>query len=854
MNADAYLQALGYTHQHTIQYQNTRTKSEIYAKGYSCVILDDVDFKARAKAKGKEAPDDNIMRYKEYTAVQNALLKEYATIFRFLNDDPRLEDKLADLLNPEAELSFAYKDSRFDRSHVGNSILEDRFEKVFLEAFPYANLGYLKKEKRFSPVDGNVVFIDYVFQTDKHKYAVEINGDTYHNPEIIGKDRYRKQLDKQNLIFFHNYKLLRFSTENVHALDEIVENLRWLVEGKVQDLFTIPSKRSVAFKEITHKDLYAHQKEILSDLSEERKAGKNAYLLHLPTGTGKTHIALCDVLDAKAEQVLVLVPTNAIKKQWLYRKKDALFRKQFSMTVMTYAAAVRNPDDVVDAGYDYVIFDEAHHAQAPLMSQVLKELDAEFLLGLTATDERLDQKRLEELFGEYETKMSIEDGVKAGVLSPLRVFRLQSNVDLSEVRINGKEFVNADLEKTIRIESRNELIAQTLQKYAPYFDYLKAIVFCVNINHAEEMQKQFEKVGFNAQAVHGKASDKKVEEAVDAFRNGDVQVLTSVQMLSEGFDAPETNILVMARPTLSKVVYLQQLGRGLRKAPGKEELYVIDVVDNYGPLGRPWSLNSVLKVPHYRPFMNPFQPREAPKEFLVYTAFTERELALKEIDVHTFEEKYRDMLSVEETARELFVSTGTLHGWMKKGEVKPDESLPFGRRQIHLFHPESLPGIRKEKGLKERTEETLKEDFMEFIETKSYTFSFKIIFMFAMLKNVDNRGSAFVREAMEDYRNFYLDRIKRGLPVDRPHCRYTKENLQDDDYVIKSIRDNPFEKFERKRFMFQSKDLDTLSFHPKLFNRLEKNDIITLKETLKEHLEEYYDELGGVDTTQPLFQ
>jgi len=117
-----------------------------------------------------------------------------------------------------------------------------------------------------------------------------------------------------------------------------------------------------------------------------------------------------------------------------------------------------------------------------------------------------------------------------------------------------------------------------------------------------------------------------------------------------------------------------------------------------------------------------------------------------------------------------------------------------------------------------------------------------------------HRGSAFVGEFMEDYRNFYPDRIERGLPVDRQHCRYTKENLKDDDYVIKSIRDNPFEKFERKRFMFQSKDLDTLSFHPKLFNRLEKNDITTLKETLKDHLEEYYAELGGVDTTQPLFQ
>jgi len=839
---EAFLRTQGFRLQSRIHYQRTAMYSDVYTADSTCVIVDTIAFDRHAPC-----------RYKEYTKVQNRLAAEYDYLYRFLSDDAGAESKLATLLDPDASLEYHFQDARRDLAHPENTPIEADFEAVFTAAFPYADRSFLRKEKRMAVLDGNAVFIDYFFRTDQCSYAVEINGETYHNPLYIGRRAYLHQLDRQNMISYFGNKILRFATENLQAKEETIEDLRRLVNGRPVNLFTVTSSRRVGSRRVTYEDLYAHQKEILADLHHARAEGRKAYLLHLPTATGKTHIALHDILQSQETSILVIVPTTAIKRQWLQRIQEKAFNG-YVFEVQTYNYVIRHAIHYTDRTYGYVVIDEAHHAQAPTLSQVIRELQTDFLLGLTATDERLDERRLEDIFGTYETKMSIYEGIEKGILSSMRVYRLKSNVDLSEVRINGKEYVNTDLERNVRIDSRNELVADTLRKYAGYFDYLKGIVFCVNIAHAREMEKQLADRGFSVEAVYGRRGRERNQETIDRFKEGDLELMTTVNMLSEGFDAPSTNLLVMARPTLSKVVYLQQLGRGLRKAPGKEALYVIDVVDNYGPLGGPWTLNSVLRIPYYRPFMNPLNIREEPQEYLVLDNFSERELALKEIDIHTFEEKYGDMLSLEEAARELYVSTGTLRNWMRKGEARPDVNLPFGKRTIPLFNLDTLEYIRQQKGLKKRNEETIRDDFFEFIEEKTYTFSFKMVFMLALIKNMDNRGNALTEEVVEDYRKFYLRRIEQGRPVDRPNCVYDEAYLTDFKKITKNILDNPFEKFERKRFLFQSKDLDSVSFNPTLFDQLTEKDIQWLRRTLKEHLEEYYEELGGIDPQDSLFE
>ncbi|MFP4461975.1 MAG: DEAD/DEAH box helicase [Thermotogota bacterium] len=845
MDLFAYLKTNDFTLVEEYTYTDTKDVSYIFEHKEKsiCIILDDFDFSLDSKF---------IFKYDEYTQRQNRLFSNYDRVYRFLVDDLNLVDRLNDLIHDALELSLYYKDSKRNLHAIDNTPIEASFESIFEEAFPYATSEFMEKEVPF-PGDGDVKFIDYVFETDKHQYAVEINGVSYHHPELIGITRYMNQIDRQNLLSYYNYKVLRFSTEDIRFDDKMVENLRSLVDGTLRSIHTVKTTRSFDIGDYQKVDLYEHQEEILEILKDKRKALRSAYLVVAPTASGKTFIACMDMLQANITKGLVIVPTTALKNQW--EKELETFKLNANVNVITMQGLVRNSRYYTDRFYDYTVIDEAHHAQAPLFSKKIKLLDTKFLLGLTATPERLDKRSLTEIFGHYETTMSMKEGIERGLLSPFRVFRLISDINLSEVRINGKEYVNTDLERTLRVESRNTLIAKTLKKY--FKDYLekKGIVFCVNVNHAHEMARLINDHGMTAEPITGNVSKKKVAKAIDRYKQGKTQFLTAVNILTEGFDAPKTEVLVMARPTLSKVVYLQQLGRGLRNAPNKKALYVIDVVDNYGPLGGPWNANSVFGCGYYAPFIDPVQCKvPTSQEFEVFNLFDEEEMALKEIDIHTFEEKYGNHYSIEEAARELFINTGTLRSWLNKGEVEADAVLPFGKRHLYLFKYDTLEKIREQKDLKRLTDENIKNLFFSFLEEKTYVFSFKMVFMLAFLKHMDKNGNADIRDVLHEYVRFFEHRIEQNRQIDRPHCAYNAKRLKDTSYMMRSMLNNPFEKFERKRFIFKQKDkdLEIIGFNPKLYDKLETDDIKRIESMMKKDLREYYEDMDGLDDNNPI--
>ena len=136
--------------------------------------------------------------------------------------------------------------------------------------------------------------------------------------------------------------------------------------------------------------------------------------------------------------------------------------------------------------------------------------------------------------------------------------------------------------------------------------------------------------------------------------------------------------------------------------------------------------------------------------------------------------------------------------------------------------------------------------FEEFIDENTLTFSFKLIFMLGMLKLADRGGEVRMDKLVEEYKAFYMERIEHGLPVDRSNCIYDRDYLNDNDKLKRSILSNPFEKFERKRFIYYSKDLSMLSFNPALWRQMteEKKEEIRVKE--KDFLKAYYEKLGGL--------
>ena len=806
--------------------------STVYQKDNVCVILD-YDL---CRMDG-----DVCFDYSKYCELQNKWMAASDQLFRFYISDSEEDcNEITDWLDGKPEnMELNDTGGSFDKAHIDNTPLEKTFEDLFSEAYGKASVGYLQKEYSISMKGGRNAFVDYVIETDNGTYAIEENGVHYHHPQLIGEERYQRQLEKQNTLSLLGFKTYRFSFENLRFKDQAIDRMKAYFGNSTGFHNAGFLNGSRGFR------LYDHQINILKQMNEDRANGINTSLVVCPTGSGKSQIAIEDITalyrSGKIQNVLVMVPTKAIQKDWT--KRLAELGNTLPITIDLYNRTFLRKKEAAPDVYDYILFDEAQHAQAANCSKTLQYFTPKYLVGLTATPERLDQKKLEDIFGTYKTQLTLKEAIDKDVISNIRCYRLLSNIDLSAVRYNGKDYNAADLEKTLQVESRNALIVETLKKYFYPREgfYKQGILFCVNQAHAKKMEKLMCEAGFRAGAVYG--DNKNNEKYFQQYENKELQFLISCQMISEGWDSPQTEVVVMARPTLSKVLYLQQMGRGVRKYPGKECLYVIDVVDNYAGTLTPMCFNSLVGISSYSDFMG---IKNNAGDYLSILGLSETEIAMQEIDIHTFEEKYRDYLSPEQAARELYVGTSTLMSWYRKDNSISSLQLPIGSRMVPYFSPDDIAQIMRQHDIGKHDETTILKDFNDFIEENTLTFSFKLIFMLSMLKLAEEDGEVKIDALVDEYRSFYLDRIRRGLPVDRSNCVYTEAYLSDDVKVKQSILSNPFEKFERKRFVYYSKDLSMVSFNPGLWEQLtdDNKDEIIRKEN--GFLEQYYANLGGL--------
>ena len=827
------IEAFGLTYLTEYQFDKSH-RSFVFAKDRTCFILDD-------NICQNEEPV--VFDYSKYCEMQNSYAAKYDRLYRF---NIVTEEDLAGVpewmsKTPE-QISIDDTGGSFDSAHPDNTPLEKTFEDLFVEAYGDNAAEYLKKEFPVSLNNGKNAFIDYVVETKTGNYAIEENGVHYHHPCLIGEKAYRRQLEKQNTLNLYNFKVFRFSSQNISFKEQTIDNIQLYLGSKENFINSTLLKEERKFR------LYQHQEEILKDIREARAEGVSAALVVIPTGTGKSQIVLEDLEALLAQQelrrVLVMVPSLRIKEDWETRTEH--LKKKLDVSVKVYNTVFLERNTLPKDYYDYIVFDEAHHAQAANCKKTIQYFTPKFLIGLTATPDRLDQRKLEEIFGQYETKLTLKEAIEKHVISNIRCYRLRSNIDLSEVRYNGKDYNYADLEKTLVIDSRNELIVKTVKKYFGPQDgfYKQGIVFCVNIQHCKKLEKMFSEAGIAAKAVYG--SNRENDRIFEQYRKKEVQFLLSCQVISEGWDSPQTEIVVMARPTLSRVLYLQQIGRGVRNYPGKECLYVVDVVDNYAGKLTPWNFNSLFKIAQYRPFAGVI---DGSSDYLNILGLSEEELAMEEIDVFTFEEKYHDYRSLEQAARELFVGTNTLNKWVKTNPKYASLYLPVGKKVMPYFSADDIDRVRVEKNLKAHSDETILQDFLDFIDENTLTFSFKLIFMINMLTLADSEGEVNIDALIDRYSEFYLERIRRNLPVDRKGCIFDEEYLMDRTKVKKSILENPFEKFERKRFVYFSKDLNILSFNPALWRGLDSKTRQEIVDKERGFLQVYYQKLGGLQTS-----
>lgn len=816
-----------YVLRETVTYPNGGV-SRFYDDGVDMVIIDDEICSC--------CDGEQIFPYTLITDKQNHYMKIYRRVFRFLGFDPETIEKCLQKSRQEV-LHFTKKISERGE-HADSSPLELLFEQNFTDVYGMRALKYLQKEFRISDEDGNNYFLDYLVDTADSRVAIEENGIHYHHPQLIGIEGYRKQLRKQNTCALWGLKLYRFSTEDCRFKDRIEDDIRSYL-GKDTSGF-----REAGLLLERKTELYEHQEISLAQIQERREKGIRAFLIVLPTAAGKSRIVEEDIqkFAARKEQfrALILAPNTNIIADWKERIDKDLQPLQDRIDIKTYSYAVRHYHEKTRDYYSYIVVDEAHHAVAPMLKRVIQYYAPEFLVGLTATDQRPDKKRLEEIFGNYTTELSLKDAMEKGVVARANVYRIETNIDLSHVRFNGKDYVNADLEKSVRVTSRNELIVNVLKDYFTEGDAGKrqGIIFCINKAHTKEMARLLNAAGISAQDYSG--DTKHPEKVMQEFKEHKIRFLCACDMISEGWDYPELGILVMARPTLSKVLYLQQIGRGLRRTSIKKNVFVIDVVDEYGAMVRPCSMHAIFGNSLYVPFGDITRQDYLPGQMIEIDGITERVERIVEVDIHTFEEKYGDYYSQEQLAREYFVNTGTITSWIRKGKITPTVEFPFGSKKISLFSPEDVEKYRKELNIQEHNDDTVRDDFFEFLEERDYSLSYKMPFLLSFIDHMDTIGDAKIEDVLTDYIAFYQDRIDKGLPVDRPSCPYNAENLKDRKMIKSSMLTNPFEKFERKRFMYYSKDLGVISLNHALLAKMSGEDWERVKRQMREDLERYY--------------
>ncbi len=802
-------------------------KSLFYILDDTAVIIDE-DICHRAE-------DGAIFSYTLITDKQNAYMHKYAKVYRFLKED---EKDISDFLkndNPE----FAAIKREVNREDSGAvSPLEFLFEKDFGNVYGLDALKYLHKEYGISDDKGNNFFLDYYVHTKDGDIAVEENGISYHHPQIIGKEQYRKQLNKQNTCVKWGIKLYRFSSEDCLFTERIEDDIVTYFGKDPNNFYNDGITVERKFK------LYDHQVATLEDIEESRKSGIKTFLVVYPTGSGKSKIVEEDMAifarGFKDFKALILAPNINIVSDWYKRLAQSLPHLLNNITVSTYAYAYQHYREYASDYFNYIVIDEAHHAVAPMLKRLIQYFDADFMIGLTATDERLDKQRLESIFGNYRVNLSLKDAMNKGIIATANVYRIETNLDLSKVRFNGHDYVNADLEKSIRVTSRNELIADVLEKYFKDGEVSsrQGVVFCVSVKHAEEMSRILNARGFSSAAYTG--GNSKNQKIMEDFKKHKLRFLCSCNMISEGWDYPELGILVMARPTMSKVLYLQQIGRGLRKTTTKKNVFIIDVVDEYGAVVKPCSMHGIFQNPQYVPFGNILKQEYHLGEMIVIDGFKERIEKIVPVDIDNFSELYGTYLSREQLARTYFVNTGTINNWLKKGKIKASVTYPFGNKNIPLFSPEDVEKYRKELNIAIHDDTTVKEDFMAFIRERDYSLSYKMPFLLAFIKHKNSIGDALIEDILDDYIAFYQKRIDSSLPTDRPSCPYNTETLKDRNFIKSSMLSNPFEKFERKRFLYFSKDLGIISLNHALAAKMNDKDWQDIVKQLNEDLINYY--------------
>ena len=414
---------------------------------------------------------------------------------------------------------------------------------------------------------------------------------------------------------FSSYKDPENYEKFYKTFEDLFENHSIVVDDEELKRYSKSWHRPAAFKDLDRYDQNEEnedtkvrllfeprgaQIEALCALENSRAEGATKGIVQAATGVGKTYLAAFD--SKNYQKVLFVAHREEILKQAAVSFKNVrnsddygFFyggEKTWDKSVIFASVATLGRPEYLTAKYfvpdyfDYIVIDEFHHAVNDQYMRIVNYFKPQFLLGLTATPERMDGRNIYEIC-DYNVpyEISLTEAINKGMLVPFRYYGIYDETDYSGIHPVHGHYEEKDLNGIyVGNAHRYDLIYKYYKKYGSK----RALGFCCSRVHAEEMAKEFCKRGIPAVAVYSNADGVYSEDrstAIEKLKSGEIRVIFSVDMLNEGVDIIAVDMVMFLRPTESPIVFFQQLGRGLRRSSGKEYLNVLDFIGNYEKAG-----------------------------------------------------------------------------------------------------------------------------------------------------------------------------------------------------------------------------------------------------------------------------
>ena len=542
------------------------------------------------------------------------------------------------------------------------------------------------------------------------------------------------------------------------------------------------------------------QIEALCALENARAEGAVKGLVQAATGVGKTYLAAFD--SQKYRTVLFVAHREEILKQAAesfrnVRRSDeyGFFDGKSKCTdkpvIFASVATLGNMEYLNDRYFPrdyfrYLVVDEFHHAVTDQYQRIVAYFKPEFMLGLTATPERMDGRSIYEIC-DYNVpyEISLKEAINKGMLVPFHYYGIYDDTDYSSLHVVRGRYDEKELNETyIGNVHRHEMIYKYYCKYGSK----QALGFCCSREHAEEMAKDFSSRGIHSVAVYSGDQGEYAEERSTAIRklsDGDIRVIFSVDMFNEGVDITSLDMVMFLRPTESPVVFLQQLGRGLRTYRGKRYLNVLDFIGNYEKAGR---VRFYLTGQPFATGRTTYKPEseEYPDDCLVdfdmrlIDLFEQMEKKHRRLQDMVREEFYRvrDMLGHRPTRLELFTY---MDADIYQMAVERANVNPFRKYFVYLHDLNELKA--------EETElyQSIGREFIQLIETTNMTKVYKMPVLLAFYNDGHMRMEVTEEQLLASWKRFFGNGTN-WKDLDRNITYEEYKSISDKDHIRKIIQ------------------------------------------------------------------